>query len=99
MSKAGSHDVHRKYPIAPVPKFNAVIEPRRSYKHEGNPLAPPWMKPVLALNQEYIMAGAADDKDTPLCWGIPRLKPCKNMALPGGEFCQDCEDDHAQDTD
>lgn len=49
------------------------------------------MKPTLDTNQAYIDAGAADDKDTPLCWGLPDGKPCRNMVIPGTDFCQDCE--------
>lgn len=95
MTKHGSVDVHRNYPeSAGSDKMRRTpIQPRRSYSDPGNQLAPPWMTPILNLNQEYIDAGAAADKDTPLCWGIPRGKPCRNMALPGGDFCQDCEDD------
>lgn len=51
------------------------------------------MTPTLAVNQEYIDAGAADDKDTPLCYGLRDGKPCRNLAAPGKEFCQECDSD------
>lgn len=90
--KVGSSGIHRNYPIHQTPKFNVPIEPRRSYSYPEEPKAPPWMKPVLDTNQEYIDAGAADDKDTPLCWGIPQGKPCLNVVIPGTDFCQDCDE-------
>ncbi len=93
MTKRGSVDVHRNYPeTAGSDKMRRTpIQPRRSYSDPGIDRVPPWMTPTLNLNQEYIDAGAAADKDTPLCWGTPGRIACRKMAQPDSKLCEECD--------
>jgi len=43
--------------------------------------------PDNALNQEYIDAGAADDRERPLCWAVHSGVVCRRPARKGARFC------------
>lgn len=45
--------------------------------------------PDHALNQEYINAGAADDRERPLCWAIHNGIPCRRPVtwMEGARYC------------
>ena len=43
--------------------------------------------PDDALNQEYLDAGAADDRDRPLCFAVHRGEVCKRLVRRGTRYC------------
>ena len=43
--------------------------------------------PDHALNQEYMDAGAADDRERPLCFGVHSGIICRRLAKRRSRFC------------